>query len=215
MPGVTRPEAGGQGDVLPTLGGASRAFGLPPAAAKRLLRAEARTHFCPGALRRAQARSSPAGEHPCDGRAGPVCRFRREGGGGAPKAGISTALSRVWGGTTRTIQIQRKNASGSPVLGPLGAFDFSTRIKDRGGKPPPARPQRPAVRGVPRDCGLGLHRKLRWSLRAGWTSLGGRWFGEIQCSQPVPAVLPPLPDCFAWDWPTRQGAQILRRYKQG
>ena len=48
MPGVTRPEAGGQGDVLPTLGGASRAFGLPQAVAKRLLRAEARTHFCPG-----------------------------------------------------------------------------------------------------------------------------------------------------------------------
>ena len=31
----------------PPSGGASRAFGLPPAAAKRILRAEARTHFCP------------------------------------------------------------------------------------------------------------------------------------------------------------------------
>ena len=90
MPGVTHPEAGGQGDVLPTLGGASRAPGLPQAAAKRLLRAwltptpegEADNHK----------------EAPCRGRAAPVCRFRGGGEGGATETGISAALGRVWGG---------------------------------------------------------------------------------------------------------------------
>ena len=37
------------GRFYPPSGGASRAFGLPQAAAKRLLRAEARTHFPAGA----------------------------------------------------------------------------------------------------------------------------------------------------------------------
>ena len=37
------------GRFYPPTGGASRAFGLPQAAAKRLLRAEARTHFPAGA----------------------------------------------------------------------------------------------------------------------------------------------------------------------
>ena len=39
------PAAVATGHFYPPLGGASRAFGLPQAAAKRLLRAEARTHF--------------------------------------------------------------------------------------------------------------------------------------------------------------------------
>ena len=76
----------------------------------------------------------------------------------------------------QSIQFQKKNASGSPVSGPLGAFDFRTRIKDRGGKPPTARLQRPAVRGVSRGYGVSPQRKLRWSLRTDFGVLGGRWF---------------------------------------
>ena len=45
-----------------------------------------------------------------------------------------------------------------------GALDFSTRIKGGGRKAPASRSQRPAVRGVSRDCGILPQRKLRWSL---------------------------------------------------
>ena len=37
----------------------------------------------------------------------------------------------------QSIQFQKKNASGSPVWGPLEAFDFRTRIKGGGRKRPP------------------------------------------------------------------------------
>ena len=47
-PGVARPGE----RIYPPSGGASRAFGLPQAAAKRILRAEARTHFPVGATPR-------------------------------------------------------------------------------------------------------------------------------------------------------------------
>ena len=60
----------------------------------------------------------------------------------------------------QSIRFQKKNASGSPVSGPLGAFDFRTRIKDRGGEPPPVRSQRPAVRGVSRGCGFHPRKNL-------------------------------------------------------
>ena len=46
-----------------------------------------------------------------------------------------------------------------------GAFDFRTRIKDRVGKPPPAQSQRPAVRGLSKDCGISPQRRARWSLK--------------------------------------------------
>ena len=46
-----------------------------------------------------------------------------------------------------------------------GAFGFSTRIKDRVGKPPPAQSQRPAMRGASRDCGISPQRRARWSLK--------------------------------------------------
>ena len=45
-----------------------------------------------------------------------------------------------------------------------GAFDFRTRIKGGGRKAPTSRSQRPAERGVSRDCGILPQRKLRWSL---------------------------------------------------
>lgn len=35
----------------------------------------------------------------------------------------------------QNIQFQKKNAPRSPVSGPFGAFDFSTRIKNRRGNP--------------------------------------------------------------------------------
>lgn len=35
----------------------------------------------------------------------------------------------------QNIQFQKKNAPRSPVSGPFGAFDFSTRIKNRRGEP--------------------------------------------------------------------------------
>ena len=56
-----------------------------------------------------------------------------------------------------------------------GAFGFSTRIKDRVGKPPPARSQRPAERGVSKDSGILPQRRLRWSLKGlfGFQVVGG------------------------------------------
>ena len=46
-----------------------------------------------------------------------------------------------------------------------GAFDFSTRIKGGGRKAPASQSQRPAVRGVSRDCGISPQRRARWSLK--------------------------------------------------
>ena len=45
-----------------------------------------------------------------------------------------------------------------------GAFDFRTRIKGGGRKAPTSRSQRPAERGVSRDCGISPQRRARWSL---------------------------------------------------
>ena len=88
------------GYFYPPLGGASRAFGLPQAAAKRILRAEARTHFCPvQGIRWLRHKTVESEGTPCRGRVGPVCRFEGRGGGGAPVEGISAALGRVWGGS--------------------------------------------------------------------------------------------------------------------
>ena len=94
MPGVTHPEAGGQGDVLPTLGGASRAPGLPQAAAWRVC-GRGPHPLLTRDVRQTQARGSQAGGHLCRGRVGPVCRFQSEDGGGAPVEGIWTAMGRV------------------------------------------------------------------------------------------------------------------------
>ena len=94
----------------------------------------ARTHS-PGRGRRPQ-------EDPCHGRVSPVCRFRSEDGA----VPMSRVLGRRWAVcgaaavwdshdemilAIQSIQFQKKNASGSPVWGPLEAFDFRTRIKDR------------------------------------------------------------------------------------
>ena len=46
-----------------------------------------------------------------------------------------------------------------------GAFDFRTRIKGGGRKAPTSRSQRPAVRGVSRDCGISPQRRARWSMK--------------------------------------------------
>lgn len=123
----------------------------------------ARTHS-PGRGRRPQ-------EDPCHGRVSPVCRFRSEDGA----VPMSRVLGRRWAVcgaaavwdshdemilAIQSIQFQKKNASGSPVWGPLEAFDFRTRIKDRGGEPPPVRSQRPAVRGVSRGCGFHPRKNL-------------------------------------------------------
>ena len=51
------------------------------------------------------------------------------------------------------------------VLLEPGAFDFSTRIKGGGRKAPASRSQRPAERGVSRDCGISPQRRARWSLQ--------------------------------------------------
>ena len=91
----------------------------------------ARTHFCPGTLRRAQARGGRARESPCCRRTGPVCRFRGWGGARVPLMIFRRRRAVCGAAAVRAIQLQRKNASGSPVWGPLGVFDFSTRIKDR------------------------------------------------------------------------------------
>ena len=100
----------------------------------------ARTHS-PGRGRRPQ-------EDPCHGRVSPVCRFRSEDGA----VPMSRVLGRRWAVcgaaavwdshdemilAIQSIQFQKKNASGSPVWGPLEAFDFRTRIKGGGRKCPP------------------------------------------------------------------------------
>ena len=46
-----------------------------------------------------------------------------------------------------------------------GAFDFRTRIKGGGRKAPTSRSQRPAERGVSRNCGISPQRRAGWSLK--------------------------------------------------
>ena len=121
----------------PTHGWGKQSTWLAASGGLAHLRAEARTHFCLGALRCAQAQNSRAGERPRDGRVAPVCRFRGRGGTVPLKRVFQQRWAACGARAVRTIQIQRKNASGGPVSGPLGAFDFRTRIKRGGRKRPP------------------------------------------------------------------------------
>lgn len=68
--------------IYPPSGGASRAFGLPQAAAKRILRAEARTHF-------------PVGGHPT----GPIDNnlITAAGYTGYPRKDLVWCASQRWG----------------------------------------------------------------------------------------------------------------------
>ena len=129
--------------VLPTLGWGKQNVWLAASGRQTLFAGVARTHFCPGALRRAQAQNSPAGEHPCDGRAGPVCRFRGWSGGRVPVGGFRWRWAACgaaaedkgnWGDPAPlscSIKCRERTPPKSPISGPLGVFDFSTRIKDR------------------------------------------------------------------------------------
>ncbi len=113
------------GTVLPTLGWGKQSVWLAASGRQTHLRAEARTHFCPRALRRAQAQSSPAGEHLCDGRAGPVCRFRGWGGARGAVDDISAASGRVWGGGCPDHPNSEEERLRGPRFGPFGGVRFS------------------------------------------------------------------------------------------
>ena len=84
----------------------------------------ARTHFCPGTLRRAQARGGRARESPCCRRAGPVCRFRGWGGARGAVDDISAASGRVWGGCPGHPTPEKERLR-EPRLGPFGGVRFS------------------------------------------------------------------------------------------
>ena len=123
MPGVTHPEAGGQGDVLPTLGGASRAPGLPQAAARSLF-GRGPHPLCTGAagvLRHETGRQEKAAVVGVWA----LCAGFRAKVGAAPLSGI---LGQRWAAcgaaAVRAIRIQRKNASGKPRFGPSGGVRF-------------------------------------------------------------------------------------------
>ena len=73
----------------PPMGGASRAPGLPQAAAGAFA-GVARTH--------SEMRDRRPQEGTCRGCVSPVCRFQSEDGGGPHAEGTWTALGRVWGG---------------------------------------------------------------------------------------------------------------------
>ena len=87
-------------------------------------------------------------EGTCHGRVGPVCQFRGGGGGSAPVEVFGqrwAVCGRRLPGIVMARESQPSKVSnsrgrilpGSPVSGPLGAFDFSTRIKGGGRKRPP------------------------------------------------------------------------------
>ena len=110
------------------MGGASGAFGLPQAAAKRIFAGRSPHPLPSGVLKHGivEQEDTPVAAVPA------LCA---DFGGGVRAVHLLMVFRRCWAvceaGPVRTIQIQRKNASGGPVSGPLEAFDFSTRIKDR------------------------------------------------------------------------------------
>ena len=65
--------------------------------------------------------------------------------------------------TIQNIQFQQKNASGKPCLGPLGAFDFRTRIKGGGRKRPPPGHKAPQCGAFPGFSPGGRNRG-RWQF---------------------------------------------------
>ena len=91
---IWRPEV--REPFFPPLGGASRAPGLPQAAAR---------HICGRGPHPLPWRGGVtlmcriAGQDSCDGRAGPVCRFRGEGKAVTPETEIPAVLGRVWSGS--------------------------------------------------------------------------------------------------------------------
>ncbi|GAA6308401.1 hypothetical protein F260042K2_42300 [Flavonifractor plautii] len=62
----------------------------------------------------------------------------------------------------QNIQFQKKNAPRSPVSGPFGAFDFSTRIKEGGRKRPPPGHKAPQCGAFPAFEGGAPFRHSRW-----------------------------------------------------
>ena len=123
--------------VLPTLGWGKQSVWLAASGRQTHFAGRSPHPLLSKTLRCAQAQNSRAGERPCDGRAGLVCRFRGRGGTVPLKRVFQQRWAACGARAVRTIQIQRKNASGGPVSGPLGAFDFRTRIKGGGRKRPP------------------------------------------------------------------------------
>lgn len=123
-------------------------------------------------------------------------------------SGVGPRVGRRLSGPSKS---RERTPSGAPVWDPSGAFDFRTRIKDRDGKPPPARSQRPAVRGVSRDCGISPQKNL------GGRCSGKRNFrGSVVLEKPVLPASSGLFDRRCWDvWARHldscQGTQILRR----
>ena len=127
-------------------------------------------------VRQTQARGSQTGERPCHGRVSPVCRLRSED--------RAVPMSRVFGQhwavcgaaavrdsydsmilDIQSIRFQKKNASGSPVSGPLRAFDFRTRIKGGGRKRPPPGHKAPQCGAFPAfEEGAPFHHSRRFQV---------------------------------------------------
>ena len=156
------------------MGGASRAPGLPQAGARRIC-GRGPHPLCTVSIRRTQARGGQAGGNRCRGRVHPVCRFQSGSGASCPRngnfGGVGPCVGRwlSWTShdavilTIQNIQFQQKNASGKPCLGPLGAFDFRTRIKVGGRKRPPTGHKAPRCGAFPAFAeGAPFHHRQRF-----------------------------------------------------
>ena len=80
---------------------------------------------------------------------------------------LSGVFRRCWvacgAAAVRAIRIQRKNASGGRILGPLGVFDFSTRIKGGGRKRPSPGHKAPRCGAFPAFAeGAPFHHRQRF-----------------------------------------------------
>ena len=131
--------------------------------------------LCTVSIRRTQARGGQAGGNRCRGRVHPVCRFQSGSGASCPRngnfGGVGPCVGRwlSWTShdavilTIQNIQFQQKNASGKPCLGPLGAFDFRTRIKGGGRKRPPPGHKAPRCGAFPAFAeGAPFHHRQRF-----------------------------------------------------
>ena len=134
--------------VYPPSGGASRAPGLPQAAAGTFA-GVARTHFAPAlsecsSTRWADRRMPPS--RPC-GPCVPVSGWRWRQ---CPCRGYLDSVGpRVGQRLSGPSKFRGRTPPGSPVSGPLGAFDFCTRIKGGGRKHPPPSHKAPQCGAFP------------------------------------------------------------------
>ena len=117
------------GYFYPPLGGASRAPGLPQAAAWRICGRG--PHPLCAALPACSSTRRAGRREPLSRPCGPCVPVSEWRWAGDPPRHLDGVGPRVGRGLSGPSKFRKRTPPRAPILGPLEAFDFSTRIKDR------------------------------------------------------------------------------------